>query len=137
MDANVAMSMSSWLLAESIRYAQKGAVDPSAAEAMVESLTERRYSVIETVEGRVYVHVAKKSAVDVALVVMAQHHPKRMDRLDVVDAVRRNGFSPNNANLAVHRIGKFVDEDESGKIRLLSTGLKRAEEVIRNARTLM
>ena len=136
MDTNVTMAAASWLLAEAIRYAQKGAIDPSVAEAMVKSLTERRYSVVEKVEGRVYLHAAKKSAVDVALVVMAQRHPKRMTRASVVEAVKRNGFSQNNAHLALHRIGKFIDRDENGEIRLLTTGLKRAEEIIRNARML-
>ncbi len=104
MDANVAMPLASWLLAETIRFSQKGAVDPSDAELIVESLTERRYSVVEKVDGRVYLHAAKKSAVEVALVVLAQHHPKRMIHDHLVDAVKRNGFSQNNANLAVSRI---------------------------------
>src|SRR5665213_1760570 len=41
MDANAVMPLASWLLAEAIRYAQKGTVDPSEAEQVVESLTER------------------------------------------------------------------------------------------------
>lgn len=131
MDANVVMPLTSWLLAEAIRFAQKGVVDPSDAELIVESLTERRYSVIENVDGRVYLHAAKKSAVEVALVVLAQRHPKRMIRADLVEAVKRNGFSQNNANLAVTRIKPLLDFDEAGDMRLLSTGLRRAEEIIR------
>ena len=100
---------------------------------IVESLTERRYSVVEKVDGRVYLHAGKKSAVEVALVVLAQHHPKRMTQVGLVEAVKRNGFSQNNANLAVSRIGPMLDLDEAGEIRLLSTGLRRAEEIIRAA----
>ena len=133
MDANVVMPLASWLLAEAIRYAQKGVVDPAGAELMVEFLTERRYSVVEKIEGRVYLHAAKKSAVDVALVVLAQHHPKRMSPADVVDAVKRNGFTQNNANVALNRISQYLDFDDAGEIRLLSPGLRRAEEIIKAA----
>ena len=133
MDANAVMPLASWLLAEAIRYAQKGAVDPSDAEQIVASLTERRYSVVENVEGRIYLHAAKKSAVEVALVVLAQHHPKRMARVDLVEAVKRNGFSQDNANVAVTRIKPLVDLDNAGHMRLLSTGLRRAEDIIRAA----
>jgi hypothetical protein len=133
MDANAVMPVASWLLAEAVRFAQKGSVDPSGAELIVQSLTERRYSVVEKVDGRVYLHAAKKSAVEVALVILAQHHPKRMFRNDLVDAVKRNGFSQNNANLAMTRIKPLLDVDEAGDMRLLSTGLSRAEEIIRAA----
>ncbi len=79
---------------------------------MVESLTERRYSVIEKVEGRVYRHAAKKSAVEVALVVLAQHHPKRVNPADLVDAIKRNGFTQNNANMALNWISHYLDFDQ-------------------------
>ncbi len=133
MDANVVMPLASWLLAEAIRYAQKGAVDPSGAEQLVESLTERRYSVVEKVEGRIYLHAAKKSARDVALVVLAQQHPKRMNLEELIDVVERNGFTVGNARLAVKRIKNLTDADASGEIRLLTTGLSEAEEIIRAA----
>lgn len=132
MDANVVMPLASWLLAEAIRYAQKGAVDPSGAEQLVQSLTERRYSVVEKVEGRVYLHAAKKSAVDVALVVLAQQHPKRMTLDNLVEAIKRNGFSKSNSRLAISRIKAMLDID-NGEMRLLSTGLTRAEDIVRTA----
>ncbi len=133
MDANVVMPLASWLLAEAIRYAQKGAVDPSGAEQLVESLTERRYSVVEKVDGRVYLHAAKKSAREVALVVLAQQHPKRMNLADLIEAIQRNGFSNANAKLATRRIRKLTDSDGVGEIRLLTTGLSEAEGIIRAA----
>jgi hypothetical protein len=132
MDANVVMPVSSWILAEAIRYAQKGAVDPSEARDLVESLAEKKYPVVEVIEGRIYLHAKKKSAVDVALVALARRHPKRMDSNDLISIVKRNGFSLKNARVAVGRIGKFVDDDD-GKLRLLVPGLKRAEEIIGRA----
>jgi hypothetical protein len=133
MDANVVMPLASWILGEAIRYSQKGAVDPSEAELIVESLAQRRYPVVENIDGRFYLHATKKSAVEVALVVLAQQHPKRMGREELIAGVRRNGFSANNAQTAVTRISKFLDEDDNGELRLLQPGLQRAEEIIRAA----
>lgn len=118
---------------EAIRYAQKGAVDPSQARESVDALTERKYPVIEEVDGRIYLHAKRKSAVDVALVILAQRHPRRVAAEDLVTAIRGNGFSRNNAKTAVGRIKKYVDIDGEGRLRLLTTGLQRAEEVIGRA----
>lgn len=132
MDANLVNSVCGWILADLIRYAQKGAVDPSDARNLVETLVEKKYPIVEEIDGRIYLHAKKKSAVDVALVVLARQHPKRMDKAVLAELVRRNGFSANNANLAVTRIGKYVDND-SGRLHLLAPGLKRADEIISSA----
>jgi hypothetical protein len=133
MDANVVMPLASWILAEAIRYSQKGAIDPSGAELVVESLAQRKYPVLEEIEGRIYLHATDKSAPDVAVVVLAQRHPKRMAREELVAAVKRNGFTQENARLAVSRISKLVDEDDDGELRLLAPGLQRAEDIIRRS----
>ncbi|MCI0352391.1 MAG: hypothetical protein L0Z53_23485 [Acidobacteriales bacterium] len=125
----VAMSCS-WILAEMIRLAQKGAVDLSEAKALVESLAEKRYPLVEDVEGRLYFHLRNKSAVDVALLALAHRYPKRLSRQELVDTVRRNGFKKRNAEVAVQRIAKFADDDGHGELRLLATGLKKAEDLM-------
>jgi hypothetical protein len=133
MDANLVIPLCSWILAESIRYAQKGAVDPREAAELVEGLVEKRYPAIEVIEGRVYLHAKRKSAVDVVLVALAQGHPKRMSRSQLIEIARSNGFSKENAGMAIGRIRNFVDEDAGGMMRLLVPGLRRAEEIISNA----
>jgi|SRR5579872_1532375 len=133
MDANFAIHTSSWILAEAIRYAQKGVVDPSQAKALVESLTEKRYPLVEEVDGRLYVHAKKKSAVEVALVVLAQSHPKRVRKSVLIDTIKRNGFSVKNAKMAVNRISNLVDYDDGENLKLLAPGLQRAEEIIKRA----
>lgn len=133
MDANVVVPIASWILAELIRYSQKGAVDPSEAKALVEGLVERKYPVIENVDGHVYFHGDDKSATDVALVLLAERYPRRMIPHDLVAAIKRHRFSANNARLAVQRVKKFVDENEEGNLRLLQTGLRRAEEIVKAA----
>ncbi|MBI3434375.1 MAG: hypothetical protein HY056_04750 [Proteobacteria bacterium] len=99
---------------------------------LVESRVEKKYPVVEEIDGRVYLHAENKSAVDVALVALERRHPKRMDKGELVGVVKRNGFLANNASRAVSRIAKLVDDD-NGKLRLLAPGRKRAEKIIRSA----
>lgn len=130
MDANLAVSTCSWILAEMVRYAQKNAVDPSQAVAIVEALIEKKYPSVEEVEGRVYFHAKKKSAPDTGLVILARRYPKKIERSELILAISRNGFTRKNAEVAVRRITKYLDKDGSGGLRLLNPGLKRAEELI-------
>lgn len=131
MDANAAVPTCAWILAEMIRYAQKGALDMSQARDLVESLSTRRYPLIEEIDGRVYFHHPNKSALDVALMALAYQYPKRLHQADLVAAVRRHGFKAGNAQVAVQRVKKFVDDDGQGQLRLLAPGLKKAEEIMK------
>jgi hypothetical protein len=131
MDANAAVMNCSWILAEMIRVAQKGAVDTNEAKALVDGLVEKRYPLIEDVDGRVYFHIKGKSAVDAALLALAYRYPKRMSKDDLVATVRRNGFKVKNAKVAVQRIAKLADDDGKGQLRLLAPGLKTAEELMK------
>lgn len=133
MDATAAVGNSSWVLAELVRYAQKGAVDAKQASELVKALTERKYPLIENVEGRFYLHKQKKSAVDVALVALSTRHPARMSRAELVATVRRNGFTEKNARIAVSRITKVADEDDNEHLRLLAPGRRRAEQIMKEA----
>ena len=130
MDANIVMPVCAWILAEAIRYAQKGVVDPSQAKDLVESLVEKKYPVVEDVEGRIYLHAKRKSAVDVALVILARRYPKRVNRGDLIEAIKRNGFTLSNAKVAAGRVANLVDDDGTQHLRLLAPGLKRAEEIV-------
>lgn len=132
MDANAAMMACSWILAEMIRLAQKGAVDLSQAKTLVENLTQKRYPMIEDVEGHIYFHRKKKTATEVALVVLAHQYPGRVEKQELVATVKRNGFSLANARVAVSRILRMVDENDNGELRLLAPGLKQAEELMRD-----
>jgi hypothetical protein len=80
-----------------------------------------------------YLHARKKSAVDVGLVALARRHPKRLDRKQLVETIKRNGFTLKNAQTAATRIAKLVDDDGKGQLKLLGPGLKRAEEIIGEA----
>lgn len=134
MDAAAAVANSSWLLAEMIRVAQRGAVSLAEARQLVESLTERKYPFVETVEGRFYLHKRGKSGMDVALAALANRHPVRISKQDLIQTVRRNGFKESNARMAVTRLARLVDDDGTGKLRLLATGRQKADEVLKAAR---
>lgn len=130
MDASAVVPTSSWVLAEMIRYAQKGAVDMDQAREFVRALSARRYPLIEVIDGRVYFHHGNKSAKDIALMALAYRYPKRMNQGELIATVQRHGFTPNNAHVAVTRLRRYVDLDGNGDMRLLAPGLKNAEQLL-------
>jgi hypothetical protein len=133
MDAAAVVPTCSWILAEMIRFTQKGMLDTTQAKEFVESLSARRYPLVEEVDGRVYFHHAKKSAPDVALLALAYRYPKRVPEKELIATVERHGFKAGNAAIAVRRIRKFADDDGRGNLRLLAPGLKRAEHLMNQA----
>jgi hypothetical protein len=133
MDAAAAVANMSWVVAELIRYAQKGAVNLAEAKQLVESLTERKYPFMEDVDGRFYFHKKGKSAPDVALVALARRHPARISKEDLVKIVTRNGFEEHNARTAPGRISHLVDDDGSGRLRLLAPGREKADQIMKSA----
>ncbi|MGD0651003.1 MAG: hypothetical protein ABSA97_07670 [Verrucomicrobiia bacterium] len=131
MDATVVVPNCAWILAEMVRYSQKGAVDLKQAKEMVDSLMVRKYPLIEEVDGRVYFHHKKKSAPDVALLALSYCYPNRMKEEDLIATIKRHRFKDTNARMAVTRIRKFTDDDGQGQLRLLAPGLKEAEEIMK------
>jgi hypothetical protein len=132
MDATAALNTSTWVLAELVRYAQKGG-DPDETAEVVGGLMQRRYPYIEEVDGRVYFHVPNASARDIVLLTLWYRHPRRVTRDDLVAAARRHGFTAHNAQVAVARLGRIVDDDGHERLRLLAPGVEAAEELIAGA----
>lgn len=130
MDANVVITNCSWILAEMIRVATKGAVDLSEAQRLVESLTEKKYPLFEEVEGRMYFHLENKSAPDVALLALARRYPERMRKDELMRTIIQNSFTEANARMAVNRIMRFVDDNGREEFRLLAPGLQKAEKIL-------
>jgi len=133
MDARVVVTTVSWILAEMLRYAQRGSAAPDEVRELVDGLTQRRYPAVEEVDGRVYFHVPGASGRDVALLSLWHQYPGRMTRQELVAALRRHRFSEPNARVAVTRIARLVDQDRQGRLRLLQPGIAEAERLIADA----
>ncbi len=129
MDASVSVSVCSWILAEMVRFSQRG-LAPEAAKALVEGLTERKYPLFKEVDGRVYFHGKDASAREIALAVLWRNYPRRINKREVKQAMLRHIVKEHNADVALGRIGRFVDDDGTGNIKLLSSGLREAERII-------
>lgn len=130
MDANALVMNCSWVLAEMIRYSQRGAVDIKSAKQLVDALVKKKYPLIEEVEGRTYFHYKGLSALEVALLALAHEHPGRVAADELVSIVRRHKFSSANSRMAVQRIKRYADEDNEGRLRLLAPGLHRGEKIM-------
>jgi hypothetical protein len=130
MDATAVLTTCSWVLAEIVRYSQKG-LDISQAKAVVDGVMRRKYPFIEEIDGRVYVDIAN-SAREAALLILWHKYPKRVSGADLTDMVLRHGYKRPNAARAVARVCDVVD-DEDGRLRLRNTGVRQAEELIERA----
>lgn len=133
MDARAVIAGTSWIVAEMLRYAQKGTLDPAAVRELVDGLMQRQYPLIEDVDGRVYFHVRGASARDVALLSLWHKHPGRMTEDELIAAVMRHQFKKANAAMAVRRLGHLVDRGEYGRLRLLQPGMRLAEHLVASA----
>jgi hypothetical protein len=130
MDSAVLVSNCSWVLAEMLRYSQKGALDVDRVRDLVELLVVRRYPIVETVDGRFYYHAPKKTARDVALVALWHAHPGRVARVELVALMERHGFSNDNARKTCTRLRGCVDDDGAGNLLILTPGLNEADAIM-------
>jgi len=132
LDANVVVGVTSWILGELVRYAQKGALNLTEVKAIVDGLAEKKYPLMENVDGRTYFHVPGASARGIALLLLWKGHPKRLERRQLEDAVARHGFTGKNSALAVDRLRGVTDADQAG-LRLLQPGIREAEALLAKA----
>lgn len=133
-DATVVMATCSWTCGEMIRVATSGAVALDEAQKLVDGLAEKRYPILEEVDGRLWFHGKKAKPREVALVILHRIHPKRMSREDLLDALERHGASRGNAQVVVSRLkSDRLADDGSRGLYLLAPGRQRAEEVLRES----
>lgn len=94
-------------------------------------MVEKKYPRIEEVQGRLYFDFENQTAMDVALFALARRHPSRITKQELIGTVKRNGFKEGNARMAVQRVGRLVDDNGEGGLRLLARGLQEAERIMR------
>jgi hypothetical protein len=136
MDANAVVMNCSWILAEIIRFAQKGMLNMDQTQGIVESLTQRKYPTIEHVDGRIYFHYQGLSAPDVGTLVLADVYPKRIMSSEVVQTIVRHHFSFKNATVALRRINHLYDDDGTGRLKALGTCLLKAETIMQTKKPM-
>ncbi len=131
MDAEAALALCSWILAEMVRYSQRG-LNLDEARRVVDGLMKRKFPFMEEIDGRVYVDIGN-SAREVALLILYGVYPKRISRDALERQIERHGYHRNNASVGVTRILDRVDMDEHTEMRLRNVGVREAEEIIAKA----
>jgi hypothetical protein len=130
MDASMVAGTCSWILAEMLRFSQKGAIDLTSVAEMVASLNQRKFPFMEDIDGRLYFSLRGLSARDVVILTLWRMHPGRVNKQELVAAAKRHGNSGANAAVAMSRLTKLVDDDGEGNLRLLLRGIQEAEELL-------
>jgi hypothetical protein len=132
MDASVVVASASWLLAELLRFSQKGAMAVGEVVDLIASLNQRKFPFTEDIDGRLYFSLKGLSARDVELLTLWRIHPQRMSKDDLIAAAKRHGNSEANAKVGLSRLNRVVDDDGQGNYRLLLSGVAEAEELIKS-----
>lgn len=127
MDATVAISTCSWILAELVRFSAKEDIDIDKAKGIVDSLIKRKYPTFEEIDGRVYVD-QYASAPECALLILYGLYPRRIDKKTLVDLLIRHGFK--RTALKFERLKQYVDINIAGNILLRATGRQKAEQIL-------
>jgi len=130
MDAIVVVQNISWILAEMVRFSQKGSLAPDQAIELVEELMEKRYPIFEEIDGRLYVNKEGLSALDTAVLLLNFKYPNRVNKQYLIDMLIRHNFTSGNSKMAISRLSKFVDEDEGGKLKLRGVGRVKADSIL-------
>jgi hypothetical protein len=134
MDASMVVATCSWILAEMLRFSQKGIMEMNTVAELIASLNQRKFPFTEEIDGRIYFSLKGLSARDVVLLTLWRIHPRRMSREELIAAARRHGNSKANAAVGVSRLCRVVDDDGHGNLRLLISGIQQAESLIASKR---
>ncbi|MBI3775301.1 MAG: hypothetical protein HY273_07080 [Gammaproteobacteria bacterium] len=129
MDAIAVVQNISWVLAEMIRLSHDGSLKPDEAADVVDGLMEKRYPEIEDIDGRLYVNRDGLSAADIALLLLERKYPSRFNREELVTTLVRHSIKKSNAQVAVSRIQKYIDDDRQGNLKLRANGRQKAAQI--------
>ncbi len=129
MDSSTILPICAWILAELVRFSAKGSVSVEEAQAIVNTLVERKYPIFEEIDGRVYVDNKRfKSATECGLLILYKIYPKRISKNEFVGFVKRHNFKQSAVKL--ERLSSFIDIDDQGNMLLRATGRRKVEEIL-------
>ncbi len=129
MDVRVVVPTLSWILAEMVRYSN-GTHDTNEAMSIIDELTKKKYPYFEKIDGRTYLNLKNTSAPNVAILLLYDAYPERIDRGELIAAIRRHGHKGSTADVAVTRILDQVDE-VGGTLKLRLSGVEKAEDILK------
>lgn len=127
MDAKAIVPITSWVLADLVRFCSING-DTAAAAALMDELTTKTYPFSEVIDGRRYIEVKGLKPGEIALLLLDSAYPKRINRQELVDQVVRHGVTRSAANTAVHRLKSLVD-DNGGEWKIRGLGRQEADKL--------
>lgn len=95
----------------------------------------KKYPFTKDIDGRIYFHLKKKTAQEMALLVLALAYLWRISKRGLLDAIKGNGFKDDNPRKAIRSISHCVENNKNDQSRLLSPGLQKAKEKTRRMDT--
>jgi hypothetical protein len=129
MDASLAMTICSWILAELIRFSAKGKLSTEQSKSLVDSITRRRYPTFEEIDDRIYVDSSKyQTPLECAILILYALYPRRIDEITLGDLVTRHGFL--RQEFRGDKLLQYIDINEDDKVLLRATGRQKAEEIL-------
>lgn len=129
MDSQVLISAISWVAAEMVRFSNPNYSDPNEAHNLIQAMITKKYPLFEEIDGKKYVNRDGASAFQIGLLLLYYSYPKRIAKADLIESIKRHGFKKGNAETAVYRLKKIVDDD-AGRLILRVQGRKQADDLI-------
>ncbi len=140
MDATLAASGTSWVMAEFIRFFHPTGANPNEAQEMAEDLTTLKLPIIEEISGKTFVTLPKASASSILLAIL---HLKggKLPKNELFDVIERHEFSRENARVALSALKKKKDivyiDNKTDIVHLRRQGLLKAKAILEEATNLI
>lgn len=128
MDASIALSTASWILAELLRFSDSASSTPESTIDLVEGLVEKKYPYFENIDGRTYINFRNLSPRDAALLILNVNYPKRMSREDLKSHLERHDYDNKQISNALTRLKGLIDDENGWKLRGL--GREEADRIL-------
>lgn len=131
MDATIAADVTSWIVAEFIRYLHDGVTNAEEAQKMGDALVVQKHPIIEQIDGKTFVDTEGWSARETMLVLI-NTAGGALPKKDLFDLTENHGFTRDNASARLSYMkGKhLVFENNGHVIHLRRNGKMEAEKLL-------